>query len=102
MNIAVCIKQVPDTETKIKIDGSGTFIDEAGVNFVVWGLLHGVMLVIRRVWRQIRPLPEGVAPPVWSQFGSWLLTFAAVNLAWAFFCMDVHTAVYFFRRLLIG
>ena len=74
----------------------------AGVNFIVWGLLHGVMLVIRRMWRQIRPLPEGAAPPAWSQVGSGLLTFAAVNFAWAFFCMDVHTAVYFFRRLLIG
>ena len=35
MNIAVCVKQVPDTETKIRIDGTGTYIDEAGVNFVV-------------------------------------------------------------------
>jgi len=25
-----------------------------------------------------------------------------VNLAWAFFCMDIHTAAYFFRRLLLG
>lgn len=73
----------------------------AGINFVVWGLLHGAMLVIRRMWRQIRPLPPG-PPPVLSQVGSWLLTYAAVNLAWAFFCMDVHTASYFFRRLLIG
>ena len=35
MNIAVCVKQVPDTETKVKIDGAGTYIEEAGVNFVV-------------------------------------------------------------------
>ena len=35
MNIAVCVKQVPDTETKIKIDASGAWIDETGVNFVV-------------------------------------------------------------------
>lgn len=35
MKIVVCIKQVPDTETKIKIDASGRRIDEAGVNFVV-------------------------------------------------------------------
>jgi electron transfer flavoprotein beta subunit len=34
MNIVV-VKQVPDTETKIKIDGAGTWIDETGVNFVV-------------------------------------------------------------------
>jgi electron transfer flavoprotein beta subunit len=35
MNIVVCIKQVPDTEAKIRIDGSGLWIDEAGINFVV-------------------------------------------------------------------
>ena len=35
MNLVVCIKSVPDTETKIKIDGGGTAIDEAGVNYVV-------------------------------------------------------------------
>jgi len=35
MNIVVCIKQVPDTETKIKIDASGRRVDETGVNFVV-------------------------------------------------------------------
>ena len=73
----------------------------AGVNFIVWGLLHGVMLAIRRMWRRIRPLPPGGAP-MWSQLGSWLLTYVCVNLVWAFFCMDVQTALYFFRRLFIG
>jgi alginate O-acetyltransferase complex protein AlgI len=73
----------------------------AGINFIVWGLLHGVMLAIRRGWRHIRPMPAGT-PPLWSQLGSRLLTYVAVNLAWAFFCMDVHTALFFFRRLLIG
>ncbi|HTP89580.1 MAG TPA: MBOAT family O-acyltransferase [Bryobacteraceae bacterium] len=74
----------------------------AGVNFIVWGMLHGVMLVIRRMWRRVRPLPAGGPPPMWSQLGSWMLTYAGVNLAWAFFCMDVHTASYFFRRLFVG
>ena len=35
MNIVVCVKQVPDTETKIKIAAGGVWIDESGVNFVV-------------------------------------------------------------------
>jgi alginate O-acetyltransferase complex protein AlgI len=74
----------------------------AGVNFIVWGLLHGVLLVIRRIWRQMRPLAQDARPPVGSQLGSWFLTYVAVNFAWAFFCMDVRTAVYFFHRLLIG
>ena len=46
------------------------------------------------LWRRAR------AARGWSQLGSWLLTYVCVNLAWAFFCMDVHTALFFFRRLL--
>jgi alginate O-acetyltransferase complex protein AlgI len=72
----------------------------AGIHFVVWGLLHGVMLAIRRAWRLFRPMP--VVASRWSQIGSWALTFVAVNLAWAFFCMDVRTALFFFRRLFLG
>jgi alginate O-acetyltransferase complex protein AlgI len=72
----------------------------AGIHFIVWGLLHGIMLAIRRAWRETRPMP--VAPHLWPQLASWLLTYVAVNLAWAFFCMDVHTALFFFRRLLVG
>jgi len=33
---------------------------------------------------------------------SWALTFILVNLGWAFFCMDLRTSLYFFRRLFIG
>ena len=35
MNIIVCVKQVPDTETRIKIASEGRSIDENGVTFVV-------------------------------------------------------------------
>ncbi len=35
MKIAVCIKRVPDTETRIKIGADGTSIDEDGVKFVL-------------------------------------------------------------------
>ncbi|MHC5081701.1 MAG: electron transfer flavoprotein subunit beta/FixA family protein [Planctomycetota bacterium] len=35
MKIIVCIKRVPDTETKIKIREDGVGIDSAGVNFVL-------------------------------------------------------------------
>ena len=72
----------------------------AGVNFVVWGLWHGVLLCIHRAWRKLRPLPEN--SPWWSQGAAWLATFVMANLGWAFFCMDVHTALFFFRRLLLG
>ncbi|PIU65609.1 MAG: hypothetical protein COS84_06700 [Armatimonadetes bacterium CG07_land_8_20_14_0_80_40_9] len=35
MNILVCLKQTPDTETKIKVKEGEKKIDEEGVNFVV-------------------------------------------------------------------
>lgn len=35
MRIAVCVKRVPDTETRIKIAADGKSIDAAGVKFVV-------------------------------------------------------------------
>ncbi len=35
MKIAVCIKRVPDTETRVKIAGDGVSIDEAGVKFIL-------------------------------------------------------------------
>ena len=35
MNIYVCIKQVPDTETKIKINADGTGIDTSSVKWVI-------------------------------------------------------------------
>lgn len=35
MRIAVCLKQVPDTETKIKINSEATGIDTAGVKWII-------------------------------------------------------------------
>src|SRR6266480_3138089 len=35
MNIAVCIKRVPDSETRVKIAADGKSLDEAGVKFIL-------------------------------------------------------------------
>lgn len=35
MNLVVCLKKVPDTETRIRIAASGTDIDPAGVKYVI-------------------------------------------------------------------
>src|SRR5213082_3078472 len=35
MKIAVCIKRVPDSETRVKISADGKNLDEAGVKFVL-------------------------------------------------------------------
>ncbi|HSH76562.1 MAG TPA: electron transfer flavoprotein subunit beta/FixA family protein [Longimicrobiales bacterium] len=35
MNVVVCVKRVPDTETRIHVDASGTGIDTVGVKYVL-------------------------------------------------------------------
>jgi electron transfer flavoprotein beta subunit len=35
LNLVVCLKRVPDTETRIRIDASGAGIDPAGVKYVI-------------------------------------------------------------------
>jgi alginate O-acetyltransferase complex protein AlgI len=73
----------------------------AGLNFVVWGLWHGLLLASHRVWMMWRGARS--APP--SALGHTLgcmATFVSVNLGWAFFCMDLPTSMYFFKRLFGG
>ena len=70
----------------------------AGLNFLVWGLWHGLLLVIHRFWCRWRGERNTGA----SRSIAWALTFASVNLGWAFFCMDIPTALFFFRRLFFG
>ena len=71
----------------------------AGLNFVVWGLVHGVMLAVHRFWRKWRGAASVHPAAVWS---SRILTLVLVNLSWAFFCMHLSDAMLFFRRLVVG
>jgi len=73
----------------------------AGLNFIVWGIWHGILLMVHRTWSKWRGTRS--APP--STFGmilAWAITFVSVNFGWAFFCMDLHTAAFFLKRLFIG
>lgn len=71
----------------------------AGANFLAWGLWHGLALCLHRLWTAWRtragwrPLPEPAA---------WLLTFSTVMAGWAFFAMDLPTAMIFLRKLVLG
>jgi len=82
----------------------------AGLNFIVWGLWHGLLLAGHRLWSNWREdkranaqEPEEVGrgvltAPLLPKLASGLLTFILVNLGWAFFSMDLPTAIFFFRR----
>jgi alginate O-acetyltransferase complex protein AlgI len=71
----------------------------ARLHFLVWGLCHGILLCIHRAWRFFWG-PRSINPVLHA--ASTLLTFVTVNACWAFFAMDVTTASFFFRRMLIG
>ena len=49
----------------------------AGWTFIVWGGLHGVAMVVHRLWC--------ILPLVMPGWIAWLITFNFVNLAWVFF-----------------
>ncbi len=52
----------------------------AGWNFVLWGGLHGIYLIINHVWRAI--LSGQAATSGRGKFIGWLITFIAVIFAW--------------------
>ena len=74
----------------------------AGLNFIAWGAWHGSLLVIHRLWTDWRPLREDRTPTFVGQAASWGVTFAAVTLGWALFAMDLPTALFYYRRLILG
>ena len=49
----------------------------AGWTFVFWGFLHGMALIIHRVW-------SNLGFKMWTWL-AWLITFNFVNIAWVFF-----------------
>jgi alginate O-acetyltransferase complex protein AlgI len=74
----------------------------AGMHFVVWGAWHGFLLVVHRLWSIPNRLRSQLSHSYWYKPASWLLTYVAVNLGWAFFAMDMKTCQYFFERLVFG
>jgi alginate O-acetyltransferase complex protein AlgI len=49
----------------------------AGWTFIFWGFLHGLALIIQRLW-------EKLGFKLWTWF-AWFITFNFVNIAWVFF-----------------
>jgi alginate O-acetyltransferase complex protein AlgI len=72
----------------------------ASWTFVFWGALHGVFLLINRLWSSL--LPSGnSAPSAWASSLSWLVTFTAVVFAWVLFrSPDLATAFRIWQGML--
>ncbi|MCB1622965.1 MAG: MBOAT family protein [Pseudomonadales bacterium] len=75
----------------------------ANWTFVIWGALHGAYLGIHHAFRAA--LPSGLAGPLARRVGrfvAWLLTFAAVVLAWVFFRAESIKGAWLMLERMIG
>jgi len=72
----------------------------AGWNFIIWGGLHGLYLVVNNVWRALATRAPGMPDPFRFRLVSVPLTFGCVAVAWVFFrAGDVETAVRVLRGM---
>ncbi len=71
----------------------------ASWNFVIWGALHGGVLVAERLWQRARP----EAWPVLPAWAGTVITFHIVALGWIFFrCSEFSGALAFLRGMAAG
>ena len=58
----------------------------AGWNFIIWGMLHGICILIHRIWKNSgRKL---------NKFVGWFITMNLVNIFWVFFrATNLHDAI---------
>src|SRR6516225_5033640 len=68
----------------------------AGWNFLIWGGLHGLYLVVNHLWRGEKVKS---APTLSGRVVCWALTFVAVVVAWVFFRARTLIGA---RQMLIG
>jgi alginate O-acetyltransferase complex protein AlgI len=59
----------------------------AAWTFVAWGALHGFYLCINHAWSHFVPMPHPRLAPL-ARLAGFVLTFAAVVVAWVFFRAD--------------
>ena len=73
----------------------------ASWNFVIWGALHGVYLIINHFWRHVTRF--GILARIkMPAIVGWVLTFLSVALAWVYFRADsVSTANAMLRALVV-
>lgn len=75
----------------------------AGWNFLIWGGLHGLYLVINHGWRNQVSNYMGVFVHSWGyRLFSWSLTFIAVVVAWVFFRATTFEGAFHMVQSMLG
>jgi D-alanyl-lipoteichoic acid acyltransferase DltB (MBOAT superfamily) len=72
----------------------------AGWTFVLWGGLHGLYLVVHRLWSLAVPPARSPRAALAQRLFGWLVTMLAVVIAWVFFrAADLPTALGILRSM---
>ena len=67
----------------------------AGWTFVFWGMLHGLALVVHRIWKKL-----GFTMPI---IFAWFITFNFINIAWVFFrALNFEAAIKVLKGMFMG
>jgi D-alanyl-lipoteichoic acid acyltransferase DltB (MBOAT superfamily) len=80
----------------------GGFWHGANWTFLAWGGLHGLYLMVNHAWRNLAPALPLRAPRIVTAPMSWIATFGAVCVAWAFFRADSLTTAVGIVRGMVG
>jgi D-alanyl-lipoteichoic acid acyltransferase DltB (MBOAT superfamily) len=75
----------------------------ANWTYVVWGLLHGLLLILHRqfrAWAEARPTVDAYLKTWLGTAARVAVTFVAVSLCWVFFRPEWDKAIEMFRRML--
>jgi len=73
---------------------------DLSLNMLVWGVLHGTYLMSERLWVQSRPTRRADSVPAVQQFGSSMLVFTLVLLAWVPFHATLSVTLTYWAELL--
>lgn len=73
----------------------------ATFNFVVWGAIHGIGLIILRLYRMLIPLKQKELPVYRKAWGAFI-TFNFVTFTWLFFFFDIGTVMHILTSLFLA
>jgi D-alanyl-lipoteichoic acid acyltransferase DltB (MBOAT superfamily) len=73
----------------------------AGWNFVIWGFLHGLYLILNVLWDQRMPAPRTAVTRVLSAAGGWIVTLLGVQYAWIYFRMGTFQEAVLVNRKIV-
>lgn len=75
----------------------------AGWNFILWGVMHGVLYCVTRWWQLHAGNRKTERGHVWIHACKVFMTFLYVNIAWVFFRSEsIGQAFALFKRMIVG